>query len=479
MTARRRALVHRAVSGRCVVDQDTLRKRLGKTGWALLVRLWARRDDRTGLTFASDLRLARDLAEQQQHPDPTEPPGAVKRGLKRLRASGLLVAVELGRGTYDGEDGGDGLGWQTIAPYGRVFVRQVLGAPMLPDRAMVPQEVASWMKTHTERRGGSRPNAGGSRPGAGRKRISKTISKSGPNPPAKNQQTGPHIFNTSITGRSSSLRSEEAGAARPATVGPSGARSRENPVPASACPAAPPVPRPDPVAVNAANVQLEAILDAAMNGDGPRPQNHDLPLRVALWPVKSAQRPYPPKMPPDASGPLAVARFVAKVYAAAHLHETGKPYWPFVRPLPPSSPHYPKLLGAGRTFHEEDVRPARWVMWSTDCWHALGRAGMPPPHFVFSPERFIEHFSWFLREERGYATRLDIVGPLEKALAVRWFAMRRAVLLRAPGETGESIVERWFPGDTWERAVAAAQVEATRMQAELDRRVARGDWLWG
>lgn len=468
MTARRktrRALAPRGVSGRCTVPEADLRKRLGKTAWAVLGRLWARRDDRTGLTFASDLRVAIDLASQRGKPAPIEPGGDVYRALKKLRASGLLVSPELGRGTYDGEDGGDGLGWQTIAPYGRVFVRQVLGE-LKPweHEVMVPREVTAWMKQNTERRGGPRPNSGGARPGAGRP---KTISKSGGDPPSGIQQKRRHILLSNNIGVSSSLRSEEGGAAHRPAVGPFGAQSPGTPNGTDT---------PDAGAAD----RLEAILNEAMGGrDGPRPRPVMLPDRVWTWPVRSAQRPLPPFMPPDVDGPLAIARFVAGVYAGAYQAATGKPYWPFVRGRSlPNHPTFAAMLGAGRTFHEENVRPARWVLWSFDCWRG-DRNGAPPPQYVFSTTRLTEHWRWFRDEERGYAGRLDMMGPLEKALGARWLAMRKACLLRGPTETPEQIVERWFPGDTWERAVQDAQAEASRMQADLDRRAAAGEWLWG
>jgi hypothetical protein len=499
--------VPRAVSGRCVVPEDRLRRRLGKTAWALLGRLWARRDHATGLTFVSDFGLAEELAGRRLR----QVPGRIKAGLTKLRALGLLYSPKLGRGTYGnvhgllGQDGAEGLGFQTrwIGAWPRrVFVRKVLGSPMADDPSIVavPKETALHLVAKPPRKKGS----GGARLGSGapmgnqnaRKRVagnqSKAIQKAGPKPPLDStKKRAPYLALVSTPVSSSSLRSEERGAARLADFASLRSEPGSGHDEAPACSAAASSGTTTAELTPEARAALRAALATAMAGYRFRPQPLVLPARMRDWPVRSAVRPLPPKLPVPASGlgldvdvltaELLAANdrtaIVARTYAAACRAMTGQPYWPFVRGNLASSKHHDILRAAAHVFAREGVRPVRWVLWSIDQWNAVG-SGMPPPSFVFSKKRLEEKLGWFQSEQTGYADARNMMGPLELKLGERWLAMQRAVKLRAPGEDPLAIAEQWFPGDSWDRDVTAAQAEATRMQADLDRRCAAGEWLW-
>lgn len=150
-----------------------------------------------------------------------------------------------------------------------------------------------------------------------------------------------------------------------------------------------------------------------------------------------------------------------------------------------SEPDRKVLLKAAPLLVEHAVSPLRWCEHSLVVWSkgreqdaSAGRkerASRPSLRVVYAPKRIAETAGW-ARNDHERRTARVMLGRSHRTLIERWREMSNAVLR---GELSpQAACERFFPGDTYERAVEKARADARRIQADLDTRLAAGEYLW-
>jgi hypothetical protein len=74
-----------------------------------------------------------------------------------------------------------------------------------------------------------------------------------------------------------------------------------------------------------------------------------------------------------------------------------------------------------------------------------------------------------------------MLGDVHRNLLRTWSRMQRDLLRSAPKDlrSVQQAVHRAFPADRYEVLVSRAQSEARQMQEIIERRVAKGAYLWG
>lgn len=165
----------RELAGWCPVFVRDLVPRLGKGTLELLLWLFRHRDER-GRINAAAVQIARRLGKARS---------TVQDRLARLEALGFVVLPrERSVGRRRGRNGSEGLGWQTVRPGTRGFVRLVRGAEASAtsgpcgSRALLlpPDVLQNVQKAPANGHGGARRGAGGS-PGNTNARGKGAVSK--------------------------------------------------------------------------------------------------------------------------------------------------------------------------------------------------------------------------------------------------------------------------------------------------------------
>jgi hypothetical protein len=142
--------------------------------------------------------------------------------------------------------------------------------------------------------------------------------------------------------------------------------------------------------------------------------------------------------------------------------------------------HFGLLLEAAQLLHACEIPPVAWVLFSFDVWPLTVNAHVPSPSFVFSPKRIQERHDWFEDSRGGYGKVQIKYGNQHIALISSWDGMWDDLLRSRPETRQEvaAVVERWFPGASFEQRVNSAKLEARRLQLEIDRQVIEGAVLW-
>lgn len=147
-----------------------------------------------------------------------------------------------------------------------------------------------------------------------------------------------------------------------------------------------------------------------------------------------------------------------------------------------TSPAFRTVEAAAKAMFDHDVPPYPWAMWSVDQWAemAASKGGTKPPplRFVLSVDR--------LRRLRGmFARDAGFVVPAVPAPALmrlwhRHMRMQAALAgeSRYTVQVQQAIVDRFFPRDSFDRALAVAKNEIATAQHGLRVRVSRGEWIW-
>jgi hypothetical protein len=195
--------------------------------------------------------------------------------------------------------------------------------------------------------------------------------------------------------------------------------------------------------------------------------------------------PSPPRLPGGLTD-LEAAEWLVKSFRGAAKVRTKKTCWMLAkRGSVEKSKHLPMLVQAARKLEADEISPAAWTAFSFDVWLAndngkqrRGTPRLPPLAWVFSVKRMDERVDWFYDELAGYrARRVLFTRPAQDLL--RRFAAFQVALRRRDidGETVEVIVGRFFPGDLYDRMLAAAKVANRKDQELANDMLARGEWL--
>jgi hypothetical protein len=141
-----------------------------------------------------------------------------------------------------------------------------------------------------------------------------------------------------------------------------------------------------------------------------------------------------------------------------------------------------KLSELGAQMVTCKVAPLAWVLFSFDDWtHTpLGKDKRTPPptKWVWAKKRWKEQQDRF-SEERYTSVQLRWA-PEAETLWTDWRCMW-VDLMRAAPTTREGVaqvVDRWFPGETYEQRLTRARSQTWEWQARVDREMADGGWPW-
>ena len=216
-------------------------------------------------------------------------------------------------------------------------------------------------------------------------------------------------------------------------------------------------------------------------GSGGRGSPRGVPTYPGSNLIKTATVPHPPQLDPDAK-PVEWAERLAQAYRGVAEARTGKRCWVFARGDITRSKHYNRFVAAARALIEHEIPPAAWASFSFDVWrdHAKRNVDKPPPvTWVFAENRIHKNRGWFRSAGAGAGMGGRVVlGEKHRALLTRYGQMKWELRL-TPDEEVAEVVERFFPGDTYDRMVEDSLREVEDIQASLRSRAASGQYLWG
>lgn len=141
---------------------------------------------------------------------------------------------------------------------------------------------------------------------------------------------------------------------------------------------------------------------------------------------------------------------------------------------------YAKLVKFADGLIAAAVAPVAWVLFSFDAWVGtpLGAERRSPP-----PAKWV----WSIKRLREQGDRVDADRYAEPALRTTpeaaelwadWRCMWLELLRVAPVTRDQIalIVDRWFPGETYESRLARARAQTWQWQASVDQEIAAGEW---
>ena len=147
-----------------------------------------------------------------------------------------------------------------------------------------------------------------------------------------------------------------------------------------------------------------------------------------------------------------------------------------------SHKEFPKLASLSAQMFDARVAPLAWVLFSFDAWtHTpLGewKRAAPPTKWVWSKKRWKEQQDRFWEDR--YAVVESRTAPLALQLWSDWRVMWLDLMRVAPTtrEGVAAVVDRWFPGISYEDRLTRARSQTLEYQARVDREAAEGGWPW-
>ena len=460
--------VEHRVAGFAEVRESDLHAKLGVRSWHVWQVLCARRD-RQGFTHVTVNGIAK--AE-----------GFVEMSCANVRAAlpRLLDAALVENVGYQSRRVACGAGFG----YRKVFVRRVLGARLLSvvgedGRCAVPQETKEWMamaktwggkRDRSGRKGTAARASGGDQrhlknapeeAAAGFSSVAGTVSSVAGTPGFQvSLSNSTYVQGTRALVRSGSSFQGKKNAPGGAQVVPLLRDGEE-------------------VGLSGGAIVTPAQLATPLRGVPPYPGN-------AI--VSPAVTPDPPKL--VSTDP---EEYRVKLLAMAYQGAVEKLYGKRVFTLAKTSPrhrHWRSLVLAAEALERYDVTPAAWFTWVVRKWYAIKThtngwkegqpVALPPIGYVLSLKRLEERLD---DEEKRYVVtdsalggRL-VFGKVHKKLLVRYGEMR-AALNANPAERAQ-VVERFFPGSSYEDMVDAAKREAIEIRQRMEDDAARGRMIWG
>jgi hypothetical protein len=162
--------------------------------------------------------------------------------------------------------------------------------------------------------------------------------------------------------------------------------------------------------------------------------------------------------------------------------------WNLYRKTPLRAPERAQLVVAADELRYHQVPPIRWVEFSLERWNrmrneakASGKKGKqlpperPPLKYVFSKNRLDSTAGWALQDMMPQGGTV-VCTRAHRTLLARWQQMHWAVTTyRVSAAEAE---ETFFPNGLYKRLVAQTQSETKTIQADLDRRLDAGEYLW-
>lgn len=142
---------------------------------------------------------------------------------------------------------------------------------------------------------------------------------------------------------------------------------------------------------------------------------------------------------------------------------------------------FPTMLAAAAFMEEHQISPAAWCLFSVDVWKQWQITSGPPTlAFVFSHARLTDRLAWFEDEKDAYMGNTVLYSEEAKALAIRHKAMWDVLMRENPRDRPSlcAIVDRYFPGDTYETMLERAKNGQLQLQRELDAAVKKGVIVW-
>lgn len=426
-----------------------LKARLGEGAWFMWLRLCRARSLRDGSVTLSLAEMARLQGFEALTPRQAQ------LAVDRLTKAGLIC----NRGERSITERAGELSFRKTAT-----VRVVLGTP--PNGrgdalACVPSSTANWMQTTQ--------SWGGKRSGAGR-----------PKQQASSRQAKANDCDG--LGSNGNKQSRWYNLYRPLRSG-SGSGSGSDPIPSFGrdTGAAP------ELALNCLGASDSHDLGQII-GSAPVRRIHPAALGLACPGVPGpitvtdsagVKVPCPPLLRAEDS-PERCAFLLSRWYVGAIQARTGQHCYAFSRGPIQRSKHYSVLVRAAQAFIANEIAPAAWCAFSLQVWQEHKPGTFPPVRWVFSTSRIEQREGWFRREAEDWEAGRIMLTSSGRKLLERQAAMRRALAVVASddAEGTAKIVRRFFPRDSFNALLQAAQDEAAEQERDIRSRTASGDWVW-
>ena len=455
------------VTGRMVIDEDRLEKKLGETAYLLWQILCANRSAKgfTTITYAGIRRAKQfnDLTDRQ-----------IKRSLIRLRKAGLVRDLYRRRQKLrlpKGRNGDTVMAW--------AMPRQVFGARAASVRGsvvVVPNRTRQWVK--------SAPGRGGRRAGAGRKQKNQR----GPYVKIGNQR-GPYA--SFSNGSTDLLYTKQCSidlkddVACLATLGRQHGRASATVDPLLSIPSAGgksshSLESHDPETGSRLGPTTRTLAPPAAGTQG-------MPPYPAARIVPPAMIPPPPRLPEELTDTEG-ARWLVNAFRGAvesrykKLGKRGKPYRCWVlsrRGSLEKSKYLKQLIEAADLLRELEAAPAAWCAFSVDCWRKYDMGKKPPSiAWVYQLGRIENQNGWYQGEEPYYMSRRVVYSKPAQVLIYQYQQMRFA-LARSGAQTRQEVavvVEKFFPDGLYDRLVDKAKDRSLDDQQRISAAAARGEW---
>lgn len=175
----------------------------------------------------------------------------------------------------------------------------------------------------------------------------------------------------------------------------------------------------------------------------------------------------PPGMFEAGSHKVSKVRALARIYRDAVRWRFGQESHAYMSGEPEKWRGYAGMLAAVSALEERKIPPAAWCMFSFDEWACvLGKSGLPRPTWVWAPSRIEKHHVYLVADSSRYLSVRRVLAPKHRALVDDWGAMWVSLLASKPRDRAEvaAVVERHFPGRTFDERFLAAKAEAANAQ---------------
>lgn len=221
-----------------------------------------------------------------------------------------------------------------------------------------------------------------------------------------------------------------------------------------------------------------------------------VPAHRGLLMVDGLVPPYPttdlippvkmPPMPriPEAAGDVEKVTALVAAYRAAVAKEYGpksKARWVYAKGIHPKVKNFRALVNCADLCLEHEISPHGWAMFSIENWQAKNGSEKPPPiTYVFNRSRLQRQHGWYRSRGAEFSDARVVLCDWHRRLLVRWVRLQNDLVRNQPAtvQAVRAIVERYFPGQTWDRAVETARRESHARSAQLSDAVAAGHWIW-